>query len=235
MNIFLEDYVNKKDLNKPNNENKDRFEHSESYTPIMLFSGVTKSKWRYERINKFIENDIKINWKNLDNSLEIKKFDIIFNYAINKVIFLSICSMKLYKQNIDSYVLHKSIRFLELGSEYDEVLNSICKDLNELKIYINNEFESEFQMLLAFEKYAFENLSKDLPILEDYYIQRWYNNVINEINVKLTFKQKLNLIIDNFEDKHYYFFRIFYFICYIFISFIFILIGCFITIYLNIL
>ena len=101
--------------------------------------------------------------------------------------------MLLYNKNIDSYVLRRNIRFLEQGLEYEEVLKSVIKDLEELSYYADNEFESDFQLLLAFEKCALENLPKDHPIFRDYFIMKWYNNVITELEKDLTLTQKYSL------------------------------------------
>ena len=112
---------------------------------------------------------------------------------MSKILFLSECSLLLYNKNIDSYVLRRNIRFEEQGLEYEEVLKSIYKDLEELNYYTDSNFDSDFQMLLAYKKCAFEILPKDYPILYDYYVMKWYNNLVNELEKDLTLTKKYSL------------------------------------------
>ena len=132
-------------------------------------------------------------------------------------------------------VLQRDDRFEELSLEYDEVLNSIYSELKELNEYTDNEFESDFEMLLAFEKCAIEVLPKDYPILQDYYIRRWYNNSINELDTDFTLTHRFHLTMNKLEDKHYYMFRFFEFMGYTGISLILSYIWLFIILYIFIL
>ena len=153
-------------------------------TGMMCFCGIFEKTKVYNLIAHIVnDKDIKIKWRDDIDIEEVREFKVLFGSTLTRVYFYDrfcLCISDDYEFN--GLNLEKDSRFEDEFIQYNQVCESITKDLRKLVKFTHNKFDSDFEMLLAFTIYIDEIDFEPVTECGIYHIDLLERNVRNKIH-----------------------------------------------------